>query len=103
MRERLAIHFAFASFAVGWGFFCLIGEGDLETLGATLVFTALSALIGWLSYSESGRGWSVLRTFGWTPLIAAAVGLAVPLIFDHGRDALSCACLGAVGSIVLFP
>ena len=42
-------------FAVAWGSICLLDEGSVASLGGALAFAALSALVGWLSFSESGR------------------------------------------------
>src|SRR4051812_25292028 len=82
MRNRLALHFGCISFALAWGWICIAGEGSLRLLGAAAVFGALSALVGWLSFSEAGRGWSALRTVGWTPTLALIGSTLFALVVD---------------------
>jgi hypothetical protein len=102
MRNRLALHFGSISFALAWGWICLANEGGLPSLGGALAFAALSALVGWLSFSEAGRAWTALRTIGWTPVVALIVAGGLSAIFSP-HEIAEIGAFSVIGSLFLLP
>jgi hypothetical protein len=101
MRTRLAIHFAFVSFALFWALSAWAGVPARIACVNTVAFAAGSALVGWLAGSGSSRVRRALLVLGWTPLLGFILSVVVAVAWNRGSEEV--VALGTVSSLGLLP